>query len=145
MLLVKINYTNDIIFAVSAEDPIKPNTPWSFYKLSYAEICPQCCPDCVYPPPLPSPYEITDYQQLAIDQNAVYIGVDVAGHGNTLIIIEKKSLLEGHPLVTYISGINPSPTYEYTAPADNFDPDPRYIYHYSCPLVSSWVCYRLPL
>ncbi len=118
----------DIVLAVSSEDPIKLNTPWSFFKVRFAEICPQCCLDSIYPPPRPYPYNASDYQQLAIDRNAVYIAVDVQGRGGSLLIFEKKSLLEGHPQLTVISGINPSPTFEYNTPADNFDNNPKYIY-----------------
>jgi hypothetical protein len=120
----------DLYLAVSSEGVIKESTEWFFYRFPNGLIIPQISP-------LGS--GSLDYNQLAVDKNAVYISMDTfdqSGNfqGTSTLVVQKKSLLKGTPLATVFPGIlgpdSVSPVFEspFTPPADNFDPDAKFGY-----------------
>ena len=126
--------STDIILAICEDSVITKCTKWHFYTISLEELGASAVS--------------TDYQQLAVDQNAVYINVDVfdaAGNsGASVIVFQKSSLLELNPVVTIFDEVLPSqPLYppnsagnpnNFIPPADNFDRNPQfgYLIHANC-------------
>jgi len=117
-----------IVLAVSQGAVITDCSSWTIYTFSNAKMIPQIRP-------LGS--GDLDYQQLAIDQNAVYISADTFDqngnfHGTSTLVIQKSSL-NGGPVVSKVFfGILPGPSQNlasgFTPPADNFDTNPTYGY-----------------
>lgn len=141
----------DLYLAVSGDDSgiIKPCTKWYFYKIPRAKLIPDA--------PLDG---FVDYQQLAVDEKAVYISLDTFDFdenflGNSVVVFEKKSLLAGHPIVTVFPGLLPNtvlpPLFnEFAPPADNFDKNPQYGYvvqtsnlSYPGPIYNEFYLYRI--
>lgn len=141
----------DLILAVSGEcsGVIKRCTKWDFYRVLRAQVIPDA--------PLDG---FLDYQQLAVDEKAVYISVDTFDFdenflGNSVVVFEKKSLLAGDPIVTVFPGLLPNtvlpPLYnEFAPPADNFDKNPQYGYvvqtsnlAYPGPIYNEFYLYRI--
>lgn len=125
-----VNFTfnpTNLVLAVSSDSIITENTSWYFYLFTNAQLIPQI---------VPLGSGSLDYNQLAIDEKAVYDSMntfDNVGNflGTSTLVIEKKSLINGNPQVTVFSGIFPEPNHvlgEFTPPADNFDPHPRFGY-----------------
>ena len=126
--------STDIVLAVSEDAIITKCTKWHFYTIPLDQLGPLAVS--------------TDYQQLAVDQNAVYIVVDVFdASGNSwasVIVFQKSSLLELNPIVTIFDEVLPSqPLYppnnagnpnNFIPPADNFDRNPKfgYLIHANC-------------
>lgn len=118
---------NSLVLVVSRDSVIKNSTKWDFFSFSNAEIIPQISPPGS---------GFLDYNQLAIDQKAVYISMDTFDSsgsfvGTSALVIQKRSLLEGDPLVTVFPGLIPPPDAalgEFTPPADNFDKNPQFGY-----------------
>lgn len=117
---------NSLVLAVSRDSEIKNSTKWDFFTFSNAEIIPQISPPGS---------GFLDYNQLAIDQKAVYISMDAFDSsgffvGTSALVIQKSSLLEGDPHVTVFPGLVPESYLlgEFTPPADNFDEHPKFGY-----------------
>jgi len=104
-----------IILAVSNSSVLTNNTVWSLYTFTNAQVIPQIRP-------LGS--GDLDYQQLAIDSNAVYISVDTFDKngnfaGSSVLVIQKNSLGSSNLVCKVFSGLLKTST--FIAPADNFD------------------------
>ncbi len=117
----------NLVLAVSIDSIITKDTKWVFFTLTNALVNP------LYP------RGSTDYQQLAFDAHAVYICVSTYNEdpepldiGTSALVIEKRSLLAGSPLITVFPGLLPGGLKgvygEYIPAADNFDSDPAYGY-----------------
>lgn len=128
--------SSTIILAVSRDGVVAPSTKWDFYTFSNAQMIPQIA--------FPGSGDL-DYQQLAIDQKAVYISADAFDRrgyfvGTSALVIQKNSLRgAGSPVsakVFYgiLPGLNINLPSGFTPPADNFDPEPSfgYIVNASC-------------
>lgn len=118
---------NDLLIVMSHDSVITDHTKWSTFRFTNAQLIPQ----------ISSPGQGSlDYNQLAIDENAVYNSIDTFDEvgdfvGTTTLVIEKKSLLEGSPHATIFPGIFPEPNSalsQFTPPADNFDKNPEFGY-----------------
>lgn len=117
----------NLVIAVSSDSVIGNNTVWYFYLFTNAQIIPQL---------VPLGSGSIDYNQLAVDQNAIYDSMDTFDSlgnflGTSTLVIEKKSLINGNPRVTVFPGIFPEPNQslgEFTPPANNFDPHPKFGY-----------------
>lgn len=111
-----------LVLAVSNSGTISKTTLWSFYTFSNAQVIPQIRP-------LGS--GDLDYQQLAIDQNAVYISVDSFDKngnfvGSSVVVIKKSSIGTGNLVTKVFYGVLPSSA--FITPADNFDSNPTFGY-----------------
>lgn len=110
---------NSLVLAVSSGSVITDSTRWSFFTFPNSQIIPQISP-------VGSGF--LDYEQLAIDQKAVYISVNTFDSsfnfiGTSTLVIKKSSLFKENPAVTVFSGIVPESLDlgEFVPPADNFD------------------------
>lgn len=117
-ILDEVTDLQTLVLAVSSDSIITNSTVWSFYVFSNAQVAPIGTVGTNF----------LDYNQLAVDKNAVYISLDIFTNtdvfvGTSALVIEKKSLLKGHPHVTVFAGLLPGPaaSAEFTPPADNFD------------------------
>jgi len=117
----------DLVLAVSHDSVIGSCTLWDFYTFSNAFIIPQL---------RPLGTGDLDYQQLALDQNAVYISADTFDQlgtfrGTSLLVIKKSSLVAGPIVAKVFHGIVPGSDpnlAEFSPPADNFDANPTFGY-----------------
>lgn len=111
-----------LVLAVSNDSTITNKTLWSFYTFTNSQVIPQIRP-------LGS--GDLDYQQLAIDQNAVYLSVDTFDKygnfvGSSVIVIQKSSIGTNNLVAKVFHGILTSS--EFISPADNFDSNPTFGY-----------------
>ncbi len=111
-----------LVLAVSNGSTITNSTSWSFYTFTNSQVMPQIRP-------LGS--GDLDYQQLAIDQNAVYLSVDTFDkngnfNGSSVIVIQKSSIGTNNLVAKVFHGILTSS--EFISPADNFDSNPTFGY-----------------
>ena len=116
---VTAELNNNLSLAVSNSSLITDSTKWTFFQFPNSQIIPQINP-------LGSGF--IDYNQLAIDRNAVYVSMDTfngSGYflGTSTLVIQKSSLFDGSPNVTVFNGIVPDALQfaTFTPPADNFD------------------------
>ncbi len=124
---------------------ITPNTKWTILVIPNAQIAPFL---------IPLGSGSIDYDQLAIDQNAVYVtvqtfdGPEANFYGASAIVFQKSSLTSNNPVITVFTQLNPDATpsddFEtYTPPADNFDRNPTYGYILGPNLTASAPNYNL--
>lgn len=114
----------NLVLAVSLGSVIDAHTTWIFYTFSNAQLIPQI---------RPVGSGDLDYQQLAIDKNAVYISADAfdkSGNfcGSSVLVISKNSIGRSNPVATVFSGVFSDSLSEFTPPADNFDSNPAFGY-----------------
>jgi len=132
-----------LVLAVSRESVIAPCTLWDMYTFSNAQLIPQA---------KPLGTGILDYQQLALDQHAVYISEDTFDQfgvflGTSTLVIQKSSLVTGPIVAKVFHGIIPNNIKRragFTPPADNFDANPTfgYIIHASNDVISAGNIYK---
>ncbi len=117
-----------LVLVVSSSAIIDTNTTWTTYVFSNAQMIPQL---------RPQGSGALDYQQLAIDQNSVYIAVDAFDRNgdfyNTSALVIQKSSINANALVAKVfTGIAPGSNANlvsgFTPPADNFDTNPTFGY-----------------
>ncbi len=117
-----------IVLAVSSGAVITDCSTWTLFTFTNAQMIPQISPLGTGD---------LDYQQLAIDDNAVYICTDTfnqygAFRGTSALVIKKSSLFSGPVVATVFPGILPGTSVQIqsgiTPPADNFDSSPTYGY-----------------
>lgn len=112
---------NRILLAVSNTGTLTAGTIWTFFQFQHDQVTPTGDSGCV-----------ADYPTIAIDANAIYIGVNVfcgsplAFSGTTAFVVRKNSVLGAGPIVvTAFRNLttNPSGTGLFTPQgADNYDP-----------------------
>jgi hypothetical protein len=121
MIDVPTGQPNRIMLAMSSSGGIQNTSTWTFFQFRH---------DLVGPTPNADTGFFADYPTLAIDANALYIGVNVftsstGGFQNTtLYVIRKSSLLAGGPIaVTAFRSLITAGSGIFTPHgADNFDP-----------------------
>jgi len=111
---------NRIMIAMSDSGKIQNTTTWTFFQFQH---------DLVGPTPNEDTGAFADYQTLAIDANALYLGVNVFSGAKefldtTVYVVRKSSLLNGGPIVvTAFRGLISGGTAIFTPHgADNYDP-----------------------
>lgn len=111
-----------IVLVVSDTSVITQATNWYFYTFTNAQVIPQIRP-------LGS--GDLDYQQLAIDKNAVYISVDTFDKngnflGSSVLVIKKSTIGTTNLVAKVFYGM--LRTSQFVAPVDNFDTSTTYGY-----------------
>jgi hypothetical protein len=110
---------NRIMLAMSSSGVIQANTAWTFFQFQH---------DLVGPTPNVDTGQFADYPTLAVDANALYLGVNVfstaGGFLNTTVyVVRKASLISGGPIVvTAFRGLITAGSGIFTPHgADNYD------------------------
>lgn len=116
--------SDGIVICISSDAVITPYTRWYKYTLPQIILNPG------------NPNGSLDYGQLAVDQNAIYVGVNAFSDpdasvfvGSTALVIQKSSVINGGtPVYTVFPGLLGNINSQYLPPADNFTPNPTYGY-----------------
>jgi hypothetical protein len=114
----------DLVICISADAVITPYTRWYTYTIPASVVNPG------------NPNGTFDYGQLAVDQNAIYIGINAFSDpdgtvfvGSSAVVIQKSSVINGGTAVyTVFPGLLGNINSQYLPPADNFTPNPTYGY-----------------
>ena len=111
-----------LVLAVSDTGIISKTTVWRFYTFTNAQVIPQI---------RPLGTGDLDYQQLAVDKNAVYISADTFDQngnftGSSVVVIKKSSIGTSSLVAKVFYGI--LRTSAFVAPVDNFDTSPTFGY-----------------
>lgn len=114
----------DLVICISADAVITPYTRWYKYTIPASVVNPG------------NPDGTIDYGQLAVDQNAIYIGINAFSDpdgtvfvGSSAVVIQKSSVINGGTAVyTVFPGLLGNINSQYLPPADNFTPNPTYGY-----------------
>lgn len=111
-----------LILAVSDTGVISKTTRWTFYTFTNAQVIPQI---------RPLGTGDLDYQQLAIDKNAVYISVDTFDkngyfYGSSVVVIKKSSIGTSNLVAKVFYGLLKASA--FVSPTDNFDSNATFGY-----------------
>lgn len=109
---------NDLVLVVSEEANLSKCSRFHRFRVPSSQLS-------------SAPGFFSNMEQLAFDQNAVYMSCSIGGvsdAGTTVVVFQKQSLLEGHPRVTLFENLLALTYQPIIPPAINFDKKSKFGY-----------------